>query len=129
MAVKGILEISDILNEYSHDIQDGIKNKAIEIAKLGVKELKANSPKSKRNTNHKGKYAKGWRVKKEEGMYEINCIIHNATDYQLTHLLEREHLTHNGGKYVPEKTHIAPVEERCISEYEKSVEKIIEEAG
>ncbi len=125
---NSFLDIEDILNDYSHDIQDGITEKAIEIAKEGQKELKATSPKNKKNTQHRGRYAKGWRVKTKKGLGYVDCVIYNATDYQLTHLLENGHLTRWGGKVEPIK-HIAPVNEKCAKNYEKGCIKVIQGKG
>lgn len=118
MANDSILDISKILDEYSIDVQDGIMKAAQDVAKKGVAELKNSSPK------RTGKYRKGWRVKTIKGNSSINCIIHNATDYQLTHLLEKPHALRNGRLSVP-KIHIAPVEKECISEFENEVQEII----
>jgi len=126
---NSILNINEILNDYSHDIQTAITEKAIEVAKDGAKKLKATSPKSKRNTDHKGRYAKGWKVKTERGRGFVHCVIYNATDWQLTHLLEKPHLTHNGGKYIPENQHIAPVHDDCTTDFEKGVEEIVKNGG
>lgn len=126
---NSILDINEILNDYSHEIQEAITEEAIEVAKDGVKRLKDTSPKSKRNTKHKGKYAKGWRVKIEKGQGFVNCVIHNATDWQLTHLLEKDHLTRNGGKYIPKEKHIEPVHNDCINRFEKGVEEIVKNGG
>ena len=117
-----IIDIKDILNEYSEDIQEAINQEAIDVANKGMKELKETSPK------RTGKYSKGWRVKTEKGRGFINCTIHNATNYQLTHLLEKPHLTRNGRRTTP-KVHIAPVEEKCIEEFQKGVENIIRTGG
>jgi hypothetical protein len=122
MASKGILEITDILDEYSSDIQEAITESAIKVAKQGANELKTNSPK------RIGKYKKGWRVKTTKGQGFVSCVIHNATDYQLTHLLEKPHLKRNGGLTTP-KVHIAPVEEKSNKQYEQEVIKIIENGG
>jgi len=125
---NSILDINDILTGYGDSIQELIQEEAEKIAKDGVKELKVTSPKNKKNTASKGKYAKGWRVKKEYRRGEVHCIIHNATDYQLTHLLEKSHLTRNGGKTKP-IVHIKPVEEKCVSEYLNNVENGIRKEG
>lgn len=122
MAVKGILEISDILNEYSNDIQEAIIEEAQSVAKEAVSELKNTSPK------RTGDYRKGWRTKTIKGKGFVTSIVHNATDYQLTHLLEKPHLKRNGGMTTP-KVHIAPVEEKAVKEYEKDVENIIKNGG
>lgn len=122
MAVKGILEISDILNEYSNDIQEAITEEAQSVAKEAVSELKNTSPK------RTGDYRKGWRTKTIKGKGFVTSIVHNATDYQLTHLLEKPHLKRNGGITTP-KVHIAPVEEKAVKEYERDVENIIKNGG
>lgn len=122
MAGKGILEIADILDEYSNDIQEAITERAIKVAKQGADDLKANSPK------RTGDYKKGWRVKTTKGKGFVSCIIHNATDYQLTHLLEKPHLKRNGGLTTP-KVHIAPVEEKSIKQYEQEVINVVENGG
>lgn len=122
MAVKGILEINDILNEYSSDIQEGITADAQRVAKEAQAELRNTSPK------RTGKYRKGWRVKTEKGNGYVDCIVHNATDYQLTHLLEKPHLKRNGGMTTP-KVHIAPVEQKAVKQYERDVENIIKNGG
>lgn len=125
---NSILDINEILNDYSHDIQEAITEKAQEIAHEGQLKLKSTSPKNQNNTRHKGRYARGWRVKTIKGRGFVNCIIHNATDYQLTHLLEKGHLTRNGGKTKP-ITHIEPIHNECCSAFEKGVEKIIKNGG
>lgn len=122
MAIKGVLEIVDILNEYSQDIQNGITEEAQKVAKKGVAELKNTSPK------RTGSYRKGWRVKTDKGKGFVECIVHNATDYQLTHLLEKPHALRNGRVSKPQ-VHISPVEQQCVSEYETNVEKIIKNGG
>lgn len=125
---NSILDINDILAGYGDEIQKLIQDEAEKISKEGVKVLKATSPKNKKNTANRGKYAKGWRVKKEYKRGEVHCIIHNATDYQLTHLLENSHMKRNGGKTTP-IIHIKPVEEKCVSEYLNSVENGIKKVG
>jgi len=116
-----ILDVNKILNEYSNDIQEAISKDAQEVSKKGVAELKNTSPK------RTGKYRKGWRMKTKKGRYEIECIIHNS-EYMLTHLLEKPHALRNGRTSKPQ-IHIAPVEEMCVSQYERDVENIIKNGG
>lgn len=128
MSKNSLLDINEILNDYSHDIQEAITEEAIKIAKDGQYKLKNSSPISKKSTPHKGRYAKGWRVKTEKGRGFVNCTIYNETDYQLTHLLENGHLTRNGKKTTPIK-HIEPVHDECCDEFEKGVENIVKNGG
>ena len=122
MKKNNLIDISNILNEYSQDIQDGITQAAEDIAKDGANELKMKSPK------RTGKYSKGWRVDKRSGKGFVHTTIYNATNWQLTHLLEKPHLLRNGKKSTP-KVHIQPVEEKCINNFKKTVEKIIQKGG
>ena len=123
MGKSDLSEVIDILKEYSSDIQEGITDKD------GVKTLKATSPVNKKRTAHRGSYARGWRTKTEKSYGSVNVIIHNATDYQLTHLLEKPHLKRNAklGKTKP-IVHIQPVDATCSAEYERKVEEVIRNA-
>ena len=122
MAKDSILDIKDILNEYSVDIQENIVKTAENVAKKGAEKLKQTSPK------RTGKYSKGWRVRTTKGRGEVSSTIYNATNWQLTHLLEKPHLLRNGRLSTP-KVHIYPVEQQCIKEYETEVEKVIKNGG
>lgn len=128
---NSLIDINSILNEYSNDIQEGITKAAIEVAENGKNELKVTSPK---RTPHGGKYAKGWRVDKRSGKGYVHTTIYNATDWQLTHLLEKGHdwvgrdgkRKKNAAKPIK---HIEPVEKKCIEAYKKNVEQVIKNGG
>lgn len=122
MAKDSILDIKDILNEYSTDIQENIVEVAQKVAKKGAEQLKSTSPK------RTGAYRKGWRTKTTIRKGEVESVIYNTTNWQLTHLLEKSHLLRNGKRSTP-KVHIAPVEQQCIKEYEREVEKVIKNGG
>lgn len=130
MAVKGILQINDILNEYSRDIQNGIEDIAKDVAKDDAKKLR-----DTRNTYkvRSGNYNKGWTVKTEKGRMSIQCIVHNKDNYQLTHLLEKGHRIIGRDGSVKGQTkafpHIAPVEQESNKEYEQRVENLIKNGG
>lgn len=123
---KDLIDIKDILNEYSSDIQDGITEAAYKVAENGKNKLKVTSPK------RTGKYRKGWRVDKRGGKGYVHATIYNATDWQLTHLLEKPHVIRNQygtwGTSKPQ-VHIEPVEQECIREYQKDVEQVIKNGG
>ena len=122
MTKNNLIDISNILDEYSIEIQESITKAAEDVANAGAKELKATSPK------RTGKYSKGWRVNKRSGRGFVHTTIYNATNWQLTHLLEKPHLLRNGKKSKP-IVHIEPVEEKCIKDFQKEVEHIIKNGG
>lgn len=107
-------EITSALKEYTTEVEEGLEKSKETSAKAAVKDLKGGSPK------RTGSYAKGWRAKK----IGTSWVVHNATDYQLTHLLEKGHALKAGGRVGP-KVHIAPVENKAIIGYEKQLEKMI----
>lgn len=113
--------IHDILTGYCDDVQELIQEEAKKIAKEAQKQLKDTSPVNKKNTSTKGRYKKGWRVKNQSSRGYVHIVIHNATNPQLTHLLEKPHALRNGASSTP-IVHIKPVEEYVISEYQKRVE-------
>lgn len=115
---NNILDIKEILSEYSKDIQEAISEEAIKIGKDGANELKHTSPKKS------GKYARSWTTKVDKTFDGINVTIHNKKAYQLTHLLEHSHLLRNGTKSTP-ISHIYPVEQKAIKEFETKVGQII----
>ncbi|EOW9529894.1 HK97 gp10 family phage protein [Bacillus cytotoxicus] len=116
-----MIRIEDLANEitkqvetYTQEVKDDVKKIQMEVAKQGVNTLKKlNKPKLT------GEYRKGWRVKKVED----DVFIHNATHYQLTHLLEKGHAKVNGSDRVPGIPHIQPVEQKVNQEYERRVEE------
>ena len=122
MTKNNLIDISNILDEYSIEIQEGITKAAEDVANAGAKELKATSPK------RTGKYSKGWRVNKRSGKGFVHTTIYNATNWQLTHLLENGHTTRKGGR-TRSFVHIRPVEEKYVNEYTKDVENIIKNGG
>ncbi|MBP5694006.1 MAG: HK97 gp10 family phage protein, partial [Bacilli bacterium] len=75
-----------------------------------------------------GKYSKGWRVRTTKGQGFVDCVVYNSTSWQLTHLLEKSHLTRNGGR-TKAFVHLKPVEEKYVNEYIKNVEQIIKNGG
>lgn len=117
--------IAEMLGEYQVEITKNIDTSGKTVAEQGAKKLKETSPKLS------GDYAKGWKVSKDEGKSygdDASYIIHNKTNYQLTHLLENGHATRNGGRTKSIK-HIKPVEDMVIKQYEKAAEEAIKNAA
>ncbi|MCI7304355.1 MAG: HK97 gp10 family phage protein [Clostridiales Family XIII bacterium] len=106
-------EITKCLNQYTDEVTEALEQTKGNLAKEGVKKLKATSPKDK------GDYAKSWtRKKTKKGQ-----IIHNKR-YQLTHLLENGHAKRNGGR-VAAVVHIAPVEDELAQKAAAEFERIL----
>lgn len=114
--------IEAVLHEIPQKVDNVIDEAAAKVSKEAVKTLKATSPKRPGG----GRYAKGWAVKK----VGKQTVIHNRTDYQLTHLLENGHDIVVNGKNVGHydgQVHIAPVEKEVIEKMTEEVEKGINE--
>ena len=107
-------EINKSLAEYANGVGEKVEEIAQKIAKDGAKQLKVKSPELT------GDYRKGWRAKKVDTAW----VVHNSTNYQLTHLLEKGHAKANGGR-VSARVHIEPVEQQMINDYVKGVEEAI----
>ncbi len=109
-------ELAAAIADYSEELTGAVMKAIDEETKAAAKEMKTNSPK------FTGDYAKGWATKKGyTGKYSKVKIIHNKTDYQLTHLLEHGHAKRGGGRVAPIQ-HIKPVEIRAIENLTRKVE-------
>ena len=121
---KAVLyELQDFVNVTEEAVDKGVS----ETAKEAVKELRNAHPSgSGQYGSWDKKYNKGWKVTqtKTDIRYHKKATIHNATDYRLTHLLEKGHAKVNGGR-TRAFPHIAPVAEKCDDELIKNIKKWI----
>ena len=108
-------EINKALTQYTSEVEAEMDIIKSDIADETVDMLKVNSP-----TGRRGKYAKGWRKKRDGTSY----VIHNATNAGLTHLTERGHAKRNGGR-TKAQPHISTAEEMAIKKFENKVERAI----
>lgn len=109
--------IGDVLETYSKDVTEAIKEAGKTVAKEAVKEIAAASRRKS------GKYARGWATKIAfDSPFEQRVVIYNKSKPQLTHLLEYGHA---GPRPAPAYPHIRPVEQRAIEKFEKLVEKAV----
>ena len=108
-------QMKELMDEVNKDVERSAKTNIQRVAKESVQKLKNTSP---RKT---GSYARGWGTKKQG---EMDVVVHNRTDYQLTHLLENGHVIRNKkGTYgrAPGIKHIAPVEEWAVDELPRRI--------
>lgn len=123
MANNSILDIKEILDEYSQDIQDAKTETADKYAKLVKQDLINDSP------VRTGKFKKGWRIYKSKGKYEDTNIVYNV-NAGLTQLLEKPHSTKDGKTITPKSAgFMAKIEKQRISEYERELIRLIQNGG
>lgn len=104
----------DVITQFASDVikqdQAQLKKDVRKAAKVTEQQLHSTSP---RRT---GRYAAGWTTSvTEDADGHIKASVHNATDWQLTHLLEKGHeqffMGHDMGHRYPGVKHIEPAYE------------------
>lgn len=119
--------LKDLLDEYGDDVFHALIESTEEVTKASRNKLRTAGG----FQNRTGRYRKGWRadISKTRG----GCIgtVYNATDYQLTHLLEHGHdvKTSKAGPVIghaPEFPHISGVNDWAIEQFELALAMAIE---
>ena len=111
-------EIMKTLKEFEDMTDEAVEKGISKTAKDAVRDLHNAHPSGSGKYGSWDKaYNKGWTVMqtKRDKKYHKKATIHNATNYQLTHLLEKGHAKQNGGR-TRAFPHIAPVAEKCEGE-------------
>lgn len=112
----------------NREINEGLK----EVAEKTAETLRQGGPYNERS----GKYTRDWAVKLRSRSYSSITMteeytVYNKKNYQLTHLLEKGHVSRNGSRVRPFE-HIKPAEElaeqMAISEVNKAVRRAAGEA-
>lgn len=112
------VQMNDLLDEVSKRVEGIMKTAIKETAMETAAKLRNTSPKG---SPHLKKYAEGWKAGKQRGG---DYVVHNATNYQLTHLLENGHVVRNKkGTYgcAPAHKHIKPAEEWASDELPRRI--------
>jgi hypothetical protein len=113
-------QLSSLLSQYSVEVAQEVKQICRDESAVMTESIKRDSPKDK------GDYRKGWKVKNEyEDDNNIRLRTYNATNYQLTHLLEFGHAKKNGGR-VDGKPHISPNEEKAKRDLVQRIERAVQ---
>lgn len=107
--------IMEGLTEYANLATDDFKAAVKKAGATARKEIQANAP------SDTGTYAKSWSVKNtKETSNTLEVTVYSRTRYQLAHLLEFGHAKRGGGRAAG-KSHIAPAEEKAVSELEQDI--------
>ena len=116
------VQFGEIINEVTEEVKGALYEASDTIGEQAAQKLKATSPRGET-----GSYADGWEyMQRADG-----GVVYNATDYQLTHLLEFGHVvrprpTHKGKKRrVEAKPHIATVEQWANQEIMNTITRLL----
>ena len=110
-------EIKKILEEYEEDV---VNNSSVVVKKAAQAGAKALQAASRSSFGGKGKYASGWTTRLYEKRVQTEAVIYNANTPGLPHLLEYGHAKRGGGR-VAGRSHIAPIEQKIIQDFESAL--------
>src|SRR5690625_2607841 len=117
------VEIAKIISEYTEEVGKAIEEEIDDTTKKVKDEIVLKSPKLT------GKYAKGWKIKKDNGKGKANRIIYNKDKPGLVHLLELGHVKRGGKGRVVGRPHLRPAYDKHVPVMEKRIEDIIRRGG
>lgn len=116
-------EINKFLEDYGAEVADLAVSAADDTAKEAKNRLRMSSTGSFKDRT--GSYRKGWRAVLHKTRTSVQAQVYNATDYQLTHLLEFGFVSRYGNR-VPGHPHIAEVNDWAARAFEDALQKGVE---
>lgn len=118
-------EIVDNLTKYTDRVCNRVKNIVDDVSDELADNVKRDSPVGSRT---KRKYRNGWTVTTAfENAREKRVVVHNKTNYQLTHLLENGHGMGNKRGRARAFVHIQPHRNRAKKKFLKEVEQAVKD--
>lgn len=104
----------DILETFKDATDEVVEDAVTSVGKDCVRELKHANPVGSGKYHSWDEYNSTWTVTRTKRDIKGNkqATVHNSKHYQLTHLLEKGHALHQGGR-AQEFPHIAPVAEKA----------------
>lgn len=111
--------VQKVLRDYAQDVDKDVNDLTRAIGKKGAQAVKQASA----GAFGGGVYSKSWTSTLETSRFGSTAVIHSKKP-GLPHLLENGHAKRNGGR-VSGRSHIAPVEEKLVEEFQKAVEQAL----
>lgn len=112
--------VFELVKEYGDQVNDTLLKVMTDVSQEGAQEMKASG-----DFGGTGKYKRAWTSTIQKSRIGAEAVIHNKTQYQLTHLLEFGHAKQNGGR-TRAFVHIAPVNDKVQEQFMRNFEKEIE---
>lgn len=119
--------IREQLETYNEEIRQNLNKNYKEVADKTADTLKKGGSYKERT----GKYTPDWSVTDRKGIGAIqgeSYSVHNRKHYQLTHLLEKGHVTRSGSR-TRAFEHILPAEQAAQELAVEAVEKAVRDAN
>lgn len=114
--------ILSTMEDYVKVTEEAVWEGIEQTSKEAVQELRSARPAGSGEYRSWDKYNHGWTIMKSKR--DKRATVHNATSYQLTHLLENGHALRQGGR-AKAFPHILPVAEKAEDDLLKNIKKNI----
>lgn len=114
--------ITDAVRDYTEDVSEAIERKVEETANEVRDEAERSAPK------RTGKYAKGFKVTKQDSIGKTRRTIWNKKDYRRVHLLEFGHAKRGGGR-VQAYPHLRPAYDKHAAGLAGDIKRIVQNGG
>lgn len=136
MAEEVQIDLARAYQQYTTEVQQEIFSAQDRISREMLQEVIDTSPvrepyqrttdrpSRRRDTRQPGQYQRGWKLRKIRKPTRYIIMAYNATDYQLTHLIDLGHRTKNGGYYSGNK-HITDAQKHANDKLTAEIERIL----